>query len=336
MCTRPNIGYPCCYTEKGKLKYQIISYKEATKLNLCSPFKNNENNLYGNAIFIPCGKCQECKLNYAKKWSDRCMLELQDHKSSYFITLTYNDRYLPISFNEEGFEELTLGLLSTGAKYTPTLRLKDFQKFMKRLREKFEDQKLRFYMCGEYGSQTKRPHYHAIIFGLELSDLKIYKVTPLHDILYTSETLSKLWPFGFVIIGQVTPQSVAYVARYVMKKQGYDKEFYKKLNISPEFTRMSLKPGIGYNAYSPEIFRKGYASISTERGGIKVFPPKYFEKFFELDYPEELNELKEKRIEAMRCTNYGTSLHTSKRYCDTFDDKEICNENKINYFRKEI
>lgn len=305
MCTRPLAAIPDGRTENGKTKYRIVSYEKAFSVN------RPENSFFditfnrGKKIMIPCGKCKECRLRYAKRWSDRCMLELQLHKSSYFLTLTYDDANLPV--NDKGY---------------PTLKYEDFQLFMKRLRDAVPN-KIRFYMCGEYGSHTKRSHYHAIIYGLELNDLVLYGRSELGDELFTSDFISDKWKCGQVLIGSVTPESCAYVARYVDKKQDIGKPNYKKLNIEPEFTHMSLKPGIGADLYSPEIFRKGYVCISTETGGKRIYPPKSFESRFELDCPDEYALYKRKKTVALEDQAIDYMQHTSKLYVDTFDDKEI-------------
>lgn len=310
MCTRPLLAYPSGLTESGATKYRIVPFtKDSYDLFERSGIVEQDFSDRSNLILqIPCGKCQECKLHYAKVWSDRCMLESKYHSSSYFVTLTYDDEHLPY-FEKDGLK-------------TPTLVKKHFQDFMKRLRSSI-DYKVRFYMCGEYGTHTRRPHYHAIIFGLVLNDLVLYSRTPNGDLLFNSKFLDKLWPFGYVVVGSVTPQSCSYVARYVSKKVGanYD-EVYVRTGIQKEYTCMSLKPGIGYQAYSPEIFRKGYECVSTEKGGIKVFPPRYFEKFYQSDCPEEFLEMKSKRIRSMAYKELGTASLCSKDYISYLEGVE--------------
>lgn len=321
MCTRPLAGIPNGKTDNGKIKYKIVPYSRAFGLGIPEQSDNPLPYNRGKMVQIPCGQCKECRMAYAKKWSDRCMLELQLHDSAYFLTLTYDDEHLPT--NDKGY---------------PTLCKEDFVLFMKRLRKACEPKKLRFYMCGEYGSvlHTRRPHYHAIIFGLELSDLEFNTRTDLGDVLYTSEFISALWKKGMVKIGAVTPQSCSYVARYVMKKQGDDKRIFEKLNIVPEYTNMSRRPGIGKEAYSSEIFDKGYICLATETGGVKIYPPRYYEQFYQIDHKDELDRLKVKRVSKMMDKAISTSLATSKTYLDTFDDRDELNEYKSRIYVRDL
>ena len=101
---------------------------------------------------VPCGKCPSCLSDRARDWSNRCLMELKTSGSAIFVTLTYDDFHLPI--DDDG----------------PTLRVRDVQLFFKRLRKDFPNSRIRYLLSGEYGSKTSRPHYHAIIFGLSLSD----------------------------------------------------------------------------------------------------------------------------------------------------------------------
>lgn len=361
MCLKPLAGIPNGYTAKGKINYKIVSYTEAFGKQIAPdrdqiiPYHPHE------IIQIPCGKCIECRKAYAKQWSDRCMLELQDHEFSYFLTLTYEDKYLPLNCHEDCFEDIRLGNLAPGLQRTCSLEKSDFQKFMKRLRRtlynktisdpitgeriknpNFQTHKCRYYMTGEYGSASMRPHYHCILFGLNLKDLKPYKRTSLGDWLYTSEFLQKLWPYGYVVIGDVTPNSCAYVARYCNKKLFNDRSMYDRIGLVPEYTNMSLKPAIGANQYSEEIFEKGYICLSTENGGIKITPPRYFKNRYydgylkkvngeNIEVPGHWNEKVDDRYknrQRMKSNARSIQLSTSKEYYDTFADKEYVMQQK--------
>lgn len=145
---------------------------------------------------VPCGQCVGCRLERSRQWAVRCVHESQLHKENCFITLTYASEHLPPD---------------------SSLHYRDFQLFMKRLRKKFTGKKIRFYMCGEYGENFGRPHFHACLFGHNFDDLKLWK-TQNNIPLYRSKILEELWPFGHSSVGSVTFESAAYVARYIMKK----------------------------------------------------------------------------------------------------------------------
>lgn len=243
-------------------------------------------------IEIPCGRCIGCRLAYSRQWADRCMCEKENHDESWFVTLTYSPENMPYSEYIDNDGVIT----DVG-----TLVKRDFQLFMKRLR-KNTGQKVRYFAAGEYGSETARPHYHAIIFGLHLDDLTVYKRNFQGDIYYNSETLSKIWNQGHVVIAEVTWESCAYVARYIMKKQlGKSSDVYELLNIEPEFTVMSRKPGIGleyFEKHKQEFLDYKESNLATSNGGRKIKNIKYFDKKLELEFPVWYNNYQEDKKKA--------------------------------------
>jgi hypothetical protein len=104
--------------------------------------------------------------------------------------------------------------------------------FIKRYRKKFGQ--FRYYYCGEYGDKLGRPHYHLLIFGHEFEDQELFKTNHGNDKLYTSPSLDKLWGKGYAVIGELTFQSAAYVARYIMKKitGSIAKQHYERIDES--------------------------------------------------------------------------------------------------------
>nr|CAI9750266.1 replication initiation protein [Microvirus sp.] len=180
---------------------------------------------------VPCGKCPSCLSDRARDWSNRCLMELQSSGRAIFVTLTYNDSHLP--YDSDG----------------PTLRVRDVQLFFKRLRKAFPALPIRYLLSGEYGSKTFRPHYHAIIFGLSLSDfpdIRPIRYNKLGQPLFASALLERIWSNGLCSIGSVTKKSCDYVCRYVLKKQSdiaADGSYPAK--IKPPFIVSSRRPGIG-------------------------------------------------------------------------------------------
>ena len=337
MCTSPLKGFLNGLTENGKKNLIITPYtvdhiefdSSGRKHYVNEPMHYFPDSLT-EWIEIPCGQCVECRLNRSRQWADRCMLEAQYHKSNYFVTLTYDNAHIP---KNEIIDSLT-GEIA----YNATLVKKDLSAFMKRLRRAYEyaghDNNLRFYGCGEYGSTTLRPHFHVIIFGLELDDLQLYKVNFNGDRLYTSDFLNKVWKNGFVVVGDVTWQSAAYTARYIMKKHlGKDSCFYEDYNIEPEFTLMSRRPGIARDYYDDnkvKLFHDDFVSVPTHQGAKRIYPPRYFEKLFESDFPEnDVLERKAKRQQAAIDNKNLILSKTSQNYLDYLDTKCYNIENKL-------
>lgn len=378
QCSHPLKAFKIGIHPSGKPKYMICSYKtnhverRGQNWTACmspdlSPFRDQS---VRDFIEVPCGNCVSCRLNYSRVWADRCLLEAQYHSSAYFVTLTYSDRFV---FRSQYVCDRTGEVLEA-----LSLRKRDFQLFMKRLRKKFSDQKIRFFACGEYGSETFRPHYHAILFGLKLDDLNLYKRERGYN-YYTSESLQDCWsktvtpdflndygdlqgfdevplnmsefdnvrgdntplrlPIGHVIVCNVTWETCAYTARYVMKKlKGPEAEFYEDHNIEPPFTLMSRKPGIARQYYDdhPDLYKHAYINISTPDGGRKIRPPKYYDKLFDLDHPEASEKLREQRRRLAAEAKAAKLASTSLSYEDYLQVEEDALQDRIKALRRNL
>lgn len=215
------------------------------------------------------------------------------HEENCFLTLTYDPEHLPEN---------------------NTLVKAHFQKFMKRFRKYIYPKKIRFFHCGEYGSKTQRPHYHAIIFGYDFPDKEVYRKTELGHTLWTSKTLDSIWTLGHAWIGTVTFESAAYVARYVIEKINVSEKSPARIRAmwegkyvnkvtgeirQQEYTTMSRRPGIGkdwYDKFMYDIYPKDYAIMR----GVKVRPPKYYDGLYELTDPDDFRRLKNSRLKNVR------------------------------------
>jgi len=297
-------------------------------------FNINDSLTDRGSIRIPCGQCVGCRLEYSRQWAIRCVHEAAQFEKNCFITLTYDDKNLP----KDG-----------------SLNKRHYQLFMKRLRKLYEghdyvfavdpktlEEKLifpiRFYHCGEYGEKYGRPHYHACLFNFDFEDKVLFKNG--QNKLYTSKSLSELWPHGFATIGDVTFDSAAYVARYIMKKikgkdadaaytrKKYDAEgnVTEEYKIQPEYTTMSRKPGIGkfwYDVYSDEVYPDDFVVIR----GKEVRPPKYYDGMYEIDNPECYSNVRAERKFLQR-NNIDNSTDRQ------LDVKEKVKTSKINAYLK--
>ena len=235
----------------------------------------------GVPLRLPCGQCIGCRLKKSRQWAMRCMHEKKLHRVNCFVTLTYSDEALPVG---------------------GSLVKRDLQLFMKRLR--FErGPGVRFYGCGEYGESTFRPHYHAILFNCEFPDMRKIKVAKCGEDMYFSKELEELWPYGQNVIGSVTFDSCAYVARYIMKKvtgpvAGSHYEVTDSDGVvhvrAPEFSVMSRRPGIGAGWFA-KYGMHAYQLDSVVVNGKEARPPRFYDIRYEAVDSGHLAVLKVKR-----------------------------------------
>ncbi len=328
-CYHPLMGIPKGVDPKsGKMHYLIKPF----------PKKFTGDKFMEGIVTVPCGKCIGCRLDYSRQWANRCMLEMQYHDVAWFVTLTYDNAHVPLSWYSDP---------ATGEAYQAmTLRKRDFQLFIKRLRKAYPDDRVRYFAAGEYGEKRLRPHYHAILFGLHLDDLVQVESKSDDYPYYTSPKLQRVWDSGLdmdadrfvlnrfglneiargmTIVAPVNWQTCAYVARYVIKKQkGPAAEIYETHNIEPPFSLMSRKPGIGRQYYDdhPDLYDYQSINICTEDGGRKFLPPKYFDRLRMQDCPEDHTMLRQFR---KNCAETSKTLKlglTDNEYLDMLSVEE--------------
>ena len=207
---------------------------------------------YENDIAVPCGNCPACKLRRVSDWCIRLAEEDKVSSSAFFVTLTYDTNHVPIS-----------------PKGYMTLNKRDVQLWMKRLRKK-SNNKLRYYLAGEYGEQKYRPHYHVILFNLE-------------DKEYIYDT----WKLGNVHVGDVSTNSIAYTAKYIDKEKRIP--LHQNDDRLKEFSHMSTGVGKSYlyktvngkEIPKHEIFNYHKADIENNyitSNGYKKPLPRYYRK----------------------------------------------------------
>lgn len=276
-CYHPMTGIPTGDVwPSGKKKFRFVNIGPEGLLTL--------KNEYPDAILVPCGKCFGCRLDYARHWSDRMQMEYETNKRAAFITLTYSEENIPLLIDEKSGEVIEY-----------TLRKEDIQCFMKRLRRRYdghdgnENIRIRFFASGEYGSKTHRPHYHAILFGVDIYDLGMYQVQGHNDLgqmYYKCRVLEELWPYGFSLACEVSYETCNYVARYVTKKATSE---YSPADLGavPEFSLMSRKPALGteYIKLHPEVIKYREIQLADGRKASvpRIFRDKYFDDDSNLD-----------------------------------------------------
>ena len=239
-------------------------------------------------ITVPCGMCIGCRIAKTREWTIRLMMEKDSWKEkSVFMTFTYDDDHLPMT--------------NCGR---PTLHPDHMTKMWKRLRMVLHRDKmkndpeyarlyglyledpvnvsspplLRYFMCGEYGDETKRPHYHAAVYGISLDDEKLMR---------------KIWPYGFIQIAELTKERAQYVAGYVQKKIYKDpwKYFQEYGCCVHPYQRVSQGIGKGFMD-NPEFWY-----LDPKIKGVHYSVPRYFLKknvMAEYIIHERVERLKEK------------------------------------------
>ena len=194
---------------------------------------------------LPCGKCYECKARRVSGWSFRLNKEAEGSTSALFVTLTYAPEHTPMS--ENGYM---------------TLNKSDIQKFLKRYRKKHgTNTKIKYYLCGEYGGNTLRPHYHIILFN------------------GNAEHIETAWGLGQIHIGKVNEASTGYTLKYLAKPSQIPK--HRNDDRLKEFSLMSKKMGISY--ITPEMVKWHKKDLKNRmyialKDGKKIAMPRYFKE----------------------------------------------------------
>lgn len=204
-------------------------------------------------VSVPCGQCIGCRLERSRQWAVRCMHEASQHTVNAFVTLTYAPEWCP-----DG------------------LRKDDLQRFWKRFRKRVG--KVRYLACGEYGEQMGRPHYHACVFGWWPWDAERLSNKPGNR-LYTSKALQESWGLGQAVLGHLTFESAAYVARYCVKKMTGPGAEEHYAGLEPEFLVMSRRPGIArpfLEKYVDDVFKDD----TVVARGREMRPPRYYDGVF--------------------------------------------------------
>lgn len=224
----------------------------------------------GRVQHVACGQCIGCRRDDQISWSVRIFHEAQLWVSSWFLTFTYSDDCLPSSGSVSRREvQLLFKRLAKAAKAAGLL----------------EGEGVRRFGNAEYGTHTQRAHYHAIVFGLSLTDLKPWKRNDRGEQMWTSAFLERVWGKGRVVVGVVTPDSAAYVAGYTVRDREAKRDPYGFIDphtgelverVAP-FRYMSRRPGIGagyVDRYTGQFEAGDYAILN----GRKVPNPGYYRR----------------------------------------------------------
>lgn len=280
---------------------------------------------------LPCGQCISCRLNYSRSWAVRMMLESEYHEHNYFVTLTYDDVFLP--------QRPCYDLATNTVKYTD-LEPKHLSSYIKRLRESVRTEYgvtgIKFFGCGEFGDLMDRPHYHLCLFGMpDLSaDLDFLKQngSVKH---YTHDLIGDAWRdprsgvgIGFHSVSEFTYETGAYTGAYMTKKikglplklQEVDSEAMAEcagvLRTNP-FARMSRRPGLGYEYFqehSFDILKTDSVPYQKDHKSFLAKSPRYFDRLYDAILPSMLDSNRDLRKTLGNARFAGMSNDQRMRY----------------------
>lgn len=244
---------------------------------------------------VPCGRCAACLSNRRQEWTIRMSYELKEAKNADFITLTYTDENVPRN--------------RCGA---PVLNKPDVQKFLKRLRHHEKGNKIKYFICAEYGEQTFRPHYHAIIFNLSKKGDELLK------------HLLEVWNKGLVHLGEVTPASIKYVTGYIVQQQKSTSHDGGELYVRP-FALMSKGLGLSYVQKHKDWHKADLSrNYVVMEEGKKARLPRYFKE-----------KIYSKAERNMQKANYQTQA--LEEWCEEVEKQELHQEvDKKERFKKRV
>lgn len=222
-----------------------------------------------NKILAPCMRCMSCRIKRSAEWSMRLQHEFKEFEyKGMFLTLTYSDEHIHPRHS---------------------LVKKDLQDFFKRLRRRLKKRKIKYFACGEYGENTDRPHYHAIIIGL--SNLS----------KYDRKMVGKSWPWCDWTpqrirksMGSVTPDSILYTTSYIQKKFiNSDKEVVEIYFDGNEGEFQLQSKGIGEKHIiknKADVEKTGKVKYKGKEVGL----PRYYHS--KVEVPREIKDINKKEM----------------------------------------
>lgn len=275
---------------------------------------------------VPCGHCPNCLANRRDDWCTRLKEEVKAAVTAWAVTLTYDDAHLVVP----------------KGKKLPVLCKEHPQKWIRALRDYYgHEYPIRYFIVGEYGSKSLRPHYHAMVFNL-----------PWNYYQQASEMSLKFWPHcqeEGIHVDVVDEATIRYCSKYCLKRYDYDED-------ELPYMRPLMSKGIGAAYLSPDRVQFHRESLRSYlvQDGFKVNMPRYYKnKLFDDDMKERIAEvrqglmlLKEKRntekdLQVQGWSRVRQPITIEQVDCTRvhkYSSKVISNENpnKSSDYRREI
>jgi len=234
-----------------------------------------------------CGKCIVCLQKRKRQWSYRLMEEKNVSFSSYFVTLTYTNEFVPYGdngycANSNDHKEFIKWL----KYYENPIRLSErkemsMEEYRRSLYHVHEIGDLRYFGIIEYGDLGDRPHWHYLLFNVvDIDNISRAWSTQLcssprgyHKAAEYTPGVSK----GRVDIDECNVNTVDYVLKYMMKHE------MEKQNYDRQEERAFMSKGLGLRVATDEFVRHIRLPQNNQvlnARGTKVPLPRIFRKKF--------------------------------------------------------
>lgn len=244
---------------------------------------------FSRVVIHGCGKCDYCLKKRQRDWVFRCQWEARKYPYNWIVTLTYKDEFL--HFTKKG---------------NATLCKDDFQRFMKRLRTQYPDDKIRYLVRGEYGGMFGRPHIHLILFGFACSSVE-----------ECGFRISDKWPYGGVYVDTYSDKAVQYVTNYILKAD--DMSVYNDEEIVLPYINVSQRPPIGHNFVDSKTAERALRTndyVILDENGFQRGIPKVIAEKLDLKATDNIIDKKYRayqRADKVAVVD-GSIVHYNERY----------------------
>lgn len=235
---------------------------EKTPILFSAPKVGTKEALNWKCINVPCGHCIGCRLDHAREWVCRLLMEWKTNPQGVFLTLTYDEAHCPYQLEKS-----------------------DLQKFFKRLRKEYKNVSFKYYACGEYGPKTLRPHYHVVLFGYDFMDKNLKHIDKAY---YRHKLVERIRGKGNVMLSFLTSDNIGYATRYTLKKANCnDAKMLTDLGLSKEFQLSSTRLGLNYfKVHKDEILSNNF---KVNFSGQSYNLPRYFFQFYNEEDLEKMH-----------------------------------------------
>jgi len=239
-----------------------------------------------------CGKCLKCLLKRKAQWSFRLVEQKRVSFSSYFVTLTYNDKHLPMgdgvsSINKNDHKEFIKKLKEYEKPKNLEVRSYISKEELERKKIGIKDRgKLAYYGVSEYGDQFGRSHWHYILFNVrDINNIdRAWFTTVRNDQTGEYEPGEQK---GNIKIDECNINTIDYVLKYMVK----DHSASDYEGRSKEVSFMSKGLGITYvdQEFIDYINREDANQVMNQRGSILPLPRYYRKKFVKEENVQKKN-----------------------------------------------